>query len=135
LRLFRETDQTKRRRVTDRKTRRHGRGRSNEAGGKGPEVLEDILRRWLKENSLDTTLGRAQLESCWKDTVGEEVADRTRIVDLRGGTLVVEVDSAPLLGELSAYYREEIMSSLRQSEGFPNFQNIRFRAGNFETNT
>ena len=135
MRLFRETDQTKRRRVTDRKTRRHGRGRSNEAGGKGPEVLEDILRRWLKENSLDTTLGRAQLEKCWKDTVGDEVADRTRIVDLRGGTLVVEVDSAPLLGELSAYYREEIMSSLRQSEGFPNFQNIRFRAGNFETNT
>ncbi len=135
MKLFREPDQTKRRRVTDRKTRRHGRGRSNEAGGKGPEVLEDILRRWLKENSLDTTLGRAQLESCWKDTVGEEVADRTRIVDLRGGTLVVEVDSAPLLGELSAYYREEIMSSLRQSEGFPNFQNIRFRAGNFETNT
>ena len=135
MRLFRVTDQTKRRRVTDRKTRRHGKGRSNEAGGKGPEVLEDILRRWLKENSLDTTLGRAQLESCWKDTVGDEVADRTRIVDLRGGTLVVEVDSAPLLGELSAYYREEIMSSLRQSEGFPNFQNIRFRAGNFETNT
>lgn len=135
MRLFRETDQTKRRRVTDRKTRRHGKGRSNEAGGKGPEVLEDILRRWLKENSLDTTLGRAQLESCWKDTVGDEVAERTRIVDLRGGTLVVEVDSAPLLGELSAYYREEIMSSLRQSEGFPNFQNIRFRAGNFETNT
>ena len=135
MKLFREPGQTKRRRVTDRKTRRHGRGRSNEAGGKGPEVLEDILRRWLKENSLDTTLGRAQLENCWKDTVGEEVADRTRIVDLRGGTLVVEVDSAPLLGELSAYYREEIMSSLRQSEGFPNFQNIRFRAGNFETNT
>ena len=135
MRLFRETDQTKRRRVTDRKTRRHGKGRSNEAGGKGPEVLEDILRRWLKENSLDTTLGRAQLESCWKDTVGDEVAERTRIVDLRGGTLVVEVDSAPPLGELSSYYREEIMSSLRQSEGFPNFQNIRFRAGNFETNT
>ena len=121
--------------MTDRKTRCRGKGRSNEAGGKGPEVLEDILRRWLKENSLDTTLGRAQLEKCWKDTVGDEVAERTRIVDLRGGTLVVEVDSAPLLGELSAYYREEIMSSLRQSEGFPNFQNIRFRAGNFETNT
>ena len=124
--------------MTDRKTRCRGKSRSNEAGGKGPEgpeVLEDILRRWLKENSLDTTLGRAQLEKCWKDTVGDEVAERTRIVDLRGGTLVVEVDSAPLLGELSAYYREEIMSSLRQSEGFPNFQNIRFRAGNFETNT
>ena len=120
--------------MTDRKTRSRGKS-SSEAGGKGPEVLEDILRRWLKENSLDTTLGRAQLEKCWKDTVGDEVAERTRIVDLRGGTLVVEVDSAPLLGELSAYYREEIMSSLRQSEGFPNFQNIRFRAGNFETNT
>ena len=135
MRLRRKPERKKRRRVTDRKTRSRGKSRSSEAGGKGPEVLEDILRRWLKENSLDTTLGRAQLERCWKDTVGDEVAERTRIVDLRGGTLVVEVDSAPLLGELSAYYREEIMSSLRQSEGFPNFQNIRFRAGNFETNT
>jgi len=135
LRLRRKPERKKRRRVTDRKTRSRGKSRSSEAGGKGPEVLEDILRRWLKENSLDTTLGRAQLEKCWKDTVGDEVADRTRIVDLRGGTLVVEVDSAPLLGELSAYYREEIMSSLRQSEGFPNFQNIRFRAGTFEAKT
>ncbi|HBO51422.1 MAG TPA: hypothetical protein DD471_05505 [Planctomycetes bacterium] len=135
MRLSRKPERKKRRRVTDRKTRSRGKSRSSEAGGKGPEVLEDILRRWLKENSLDTTLGRAQLETCWKDTVGDEVADRTRIVDLRGGTLVVEVDSAPLLGELSAYYREEIMSSLRQSEGFPNFQNIRFRAGTFEAKT
>ena len=135
MKLFWKPDCNKRRRVTNRKTRHRGKSRSNEAGGKGPEVLEDILRRWLKENSLDTSLGRVQLEKCWKDTVGDEVADRTRIVDLRGGTLVVEVDSAPLLGELSAYYREEIMSSLRQSEGFPNFQNIRFRAGNFQTNT
>ncbi len=135
MRLRRKPERKKRRRVTDRKTRSRGKSRSSEAGGKGPEVLEDILRRWLKENSLDTTLGRAQLETCWKDTVGDEVADRTRIVDLRGGTLVVEVDSAPLLGELSAYYREEIMSSLRQSEGFPNFQNIRFRAGTFEAKT
>jgi len=135
LKLFWKPDRNKRRRVTNRKMRHRGKSRGNEAGGKGPEVLEDILRRWLKENSLDTSLGRVQLEKCWKDTVGDEVADRTRIVDLRGGTLVVEVDSAPLLGELSAYYREEIMSSLRQSEGFPNFQNIRFRAGNFETNT
>ena len=95
-------------------------------------MLEDILRRWLKENNLGATLGRAEIERCWKDTVGGEVAERTRVVDLKGGTLVVEVDSAPLLGELSAYYREEITQSLRQSAGFPNFQDIRFRAGSFE---
>lgn len=120
-------------RVTEGKTRRRGKGRSQKNENRGPEVLEDILRRWLQENSLDTTLGRIEIERCWKDTVGGDIAERTRIVDLRGGTLVVEVDSAPLLGELSAYYREEIMQSLRQSEGFPNLLDIRFKAGNFET--
>ena len=121
--------------MAERKMRRRGRSRNSAANDKGPEVLGTILRRWLKKNGLDTSLGRAEIDRCWNDTVGGEIAERTRVVDLRGGTLVVEVDSAPLLGELSAYYREEIMSSLRQSEGFPNLQDIRFRAGNFETNT
>ena len=116
------------------KMRRRGKGRNSESGNNGPEILETILRRWLKKNGLDSSLGRVEIDRCWSETVGGEIAERTRIVDLRGGTLVVEVDSAPLLGELSAYYREEIMRSLRQREGFPNLQNIRFRAGNFETN-
>lgn len=114
--------------------RRSGKSRKK-AVGKGPEILEVILRRWLKKHNIDATLGRDEIDRCWEDTVGIEIAGRTRVVDLRGGTLVVEVDSAPLLGELSAYYRKEIIQSLRQSVDFPNLRDIRFRAGSFARET
>ena len=120
--------------MTDESMRRSGKGRRKQAG-KGPETLEVILRRWLKKNEINTSLGREQIDRRWEDTVGMEIAERTRVVDLRGGTLVVEVDSAPLLGELSAYYREEIIESLRQGEDIPNLRDIRFRATTFERNT
>lgn len=116
--------------MTDGRTRRSGKSRRKEAGT-GPEILEVILRRWLKKINLNATLGRVEIDRCWEDTVGVEIAERTRVVDLKGGTLIVEVDSAPLLGELSAYYREEIIQSLCQSEDFPNLRDIRFRAGSF----
>ena len=51
---------------------------------------------------------------------------------MKAGLLIVEVDSAALLNELSTYYREEILESLRRVEGFPILREIRFRAGTFE---
>ncbi len=120
--------------MTDERTRHSGKGRRKKAG-KGPEALEVILRRWLKKNEINATLGREQIDRHWEDTVGMDIAERTRVVDLRGGTLVVEVDSAPLLGELSAYYREEIIETLRQGDDFPNLRDIRFKAATFERNT
>lgn len=120
--------------MTDERRRHSGKGRRKKAG-KGPETLEAILRRWLKKNEINATPGREQIDRRWEDTVGMEIAEKTRVVDLRGGTLVVEVDSAPLLGELSAYYREEIIESLRQGDDFPNLRDIRFRAATFERNT
>ena len=121
-------------RVTDERMRHRGKGRRKKTS-KGPETLEAILSRWLKKNQINATLGREQIDRRWEDTVGMEIAEKTRVVDLRGGTLVVEVDSAPLLGELSAYYREEIIQTLRQGDDFPNLREIRFRAASFEKNT
>ena len=120
--------------MTDERMRHRGKGRRKK-NSKGPETLEAILSRWLKKNQINATLGREQIDRRWEDTVGMEIAEKTRVVDLRGGTLVVEVDSAPLLGELSAYYREEIIQTLRQGDDFPNLREIRFRAATFERNT
>jgi len=114
---------------------RHGGKGRRKKTSTGIETLEVILRRWLKKNEIDSTPGREQIDRRWEDTVGMEIAEKTRVVDLRGGTLVVEVDSAPLLGELSAYYREEIIQSLRQGDDFPNLRDIRFKAATFERNT
>ena len=58
--------------MTDERMRQSGKGRRKKAG-KGPETLEVILRRWLKKNEINTSLGREQIDRRWEDTVGEAV--------------------------------------------------------------
>ena len=98
----------------------------------GLESIEKILGRWLKANRIPQRLNRDSVFGKWKEVVGEAMAERTRVVDLTDGLLTVEVDSAPLLHELSTYYRQELLEELRRLEDFPNFRDIRFRAGTFE---
>jgi hypothetical protein len=74
---------------------------------------------------------REGLSQRWKEVVGDEIASQTRIIDLRGGTLVVEVRSAALLQELSTYYLSEILESLRERDGCGEVKEVRFRAGSF----
>ena len=62
---------------------------------------------------------------------GEEIARHTRVIELSGGELLVEVDSSPLLNELSTYSREEILGSLQNLESFRGVRKLRFRAGSF----
>ena len=80
-------------------------------------------KRSAKRASRDSMLRR------WKDVVGEEVASHTTLVDLNAGELLVEVDSAPLLNELSTYFRKEILESLQCVEEFRGVRKLRFRAG------
>jgi predicted nucleic acid-binding Zn ribbon protein len=85
----------------------------------------------MRENRASERLDSEGLFEKWKEVVGEEVAERTRVVDIRRGELVVEVDSAPLLNELSTYYREEILRSLQEREEYRGIQSIRFKPGAF----
>lgn len=91
----------------------------------------DLVRRWMRENRAADRLDPESVFRKWKEVVGDQIAERTRVVDFRRGELVVEVDSAPLLNELSTYYREEILHSLKEREEFRGIQRIRFKPGAF----
>lgn len=107
--------------------------RPSEEGGRtrGGSYLVDLVKRWMKENRVDERVDPEGLFSKWRDVVGDEIAAHTRVVDAQNGELLVEVDSAALLGELSTYYREHILASLREHEEFRGVQKLRFRAGSF----
>ncbi len=102
---------------------------SQRSRSKGVEPIEVVLDRWLRRNRAHTRIDTGSLYRRWSDVVGEAVATQSRVVDLTAGVLVVEVDSAPLLQELSTYYREEILASLRRLDCAENITDIRFRAG------
>ena len=107
--------------------------RSRRDKSKGLEPIEKILERWMRANRVRQRVDRDSVFGKWKEVVGEAMSERSRVVDCAGGLLTGEVDSAPLLHELSTYYRRELLDKLRRLEGFPNLSDIRFRAGTFDT--
>lgn len=96
-----------------------------------PESIEDILKRWLKSNRIPDRLDRTAIYEKWKEVVGEAIACQTRVIDLNAGILTLEVNSPALLQELSTYYREDLLASLKEVEEFGSVREIRFRAGSF----
>jgi len=85
----------------------------------------------MQQNKVAKRVTENAVFARWKGIVGDAIAVHTRIVDVIHGELIVEVDSAPLLNELSTYYSGEILESLRQAEGLPRIHKLRFRAGSF----
>jgi len=96
----------------------------------GMAPIEEILKGWRKKLRASWHAG-SSLHEEWKRAVGEEIARHTRVIDVSGGELLVEVDSSPLLNELSTYSREEILGSLQNLESFRGVRKLRFRAGSF----
>ena len=109
---------------------RKGRSESTDKK-KGLESIETILRRWLKTNRAPRQLDRETIVKRWSEVVGGAIAKRTRPLDLQNGILLVEVNSAALLQELSTYYRQDLLDSLKGLEGLGVLQDIRFRSGSF----
>jgi hypothetical protein len=86
-----------------------------------------VLARVLKEHGIgsDPVLRRAV--AAWREAVGSEFFERTRVGSLKKGVLSVEVDSAALLQELSVYRKRELLVALRRSN--PAISEVKFRVG------
>ena len=70
---------------------------------------------------------REELEALWREAVGEEIAARTRVGQIRSGVLTIEVESAPLFSELDAFRRDELRSFLRDRYTHEPIADLRFK--------
>ncbi|WP_300726228.1 DUF721 domain-containing protein [uncultured Bacteroides sp.] len=64
------------------------------------EPLGDIIRRLLREQSLETPLNQYRLIDAWKDVVGPGIARYTTNVYIKNQTLYVHLSSSVLRQEL-----------------------------------
>lgn len=97
----------------------------------GLASIQDILKRWLKDHKVSRHCNIDILTQRWNVIVGSPIANHSRLAEFSHGELLVEVNSAALLNELSTYYRKEILESLRPFDEFRGIQRIRFRPGSF----
>jgi predicted nucleic acid-binding Zn ribbon protein len=77
------------------------------------ESLSDPLKRFLKKSGVGWMIRHADVVTHWAETVGPEIADKTRVRGLRAGVLTVDVEGAALKSELEQFYSETILKALK----------------------
>ena len=105
--------------------KRRKKGRRKSANGVRP--LGEALAAYMRASGVGKAIEQSSIERRWRAAVGEEIAEHTRAVRLDRGVLEVDVDSSALLQELSAFYRDKILASLRSGDHPLRVADIRFR--------
>lgn len=79
-------------------------------------LIGDIVRRYLREEGLETPLNEYRLVHSWEETVGRGVAAYTRNIYIRNQVLYVHVIS-PALRQNLQMCREQLVNRLNQNVG------------------
>ena len=78
--------------------------------------IEDLLKSFVKENKLEKGLEKVNVETAWRDLMGNGVNSYTSNIKLHHNTLYVELSSSVLREELS-YGKEKIIKMINDSLG------------------
>ena len=85
----------------------------------------EMLPGLLRELGLAETLDGWRAVADWSDTVGPQIAKRTRAVSFRDGALVVEVDGSAWMHELG-FLARDLRDKLNERLGRPLVRDIKF---------
>lgn len=77
-----------------------------------PQRASDLLGSVLK--SVQTKSSRAEFVRVLRQSLTPAEAEDCRVVNFRGGTLWIEVRSAPLFAELSSFRRESLRAEMNE---------------------
>ncbi|MCX6338324.1 MAG: DUF721 domain-containing protein [Candidatus Aureabacteria bacterium] len=92
-------------------------------------AISDVLSGVLKKLGLQHRVRVARIAQDWERLVGSKIARHCRPVAVRGGTLVVNVDSSVWLSELSNFFKEKMLEQIHSEPGGKGIKHIRFRIG------
>lgn len=116
---------------------RHRRSSSDERRDpriwRSPGKLSDLVKTILRETSRRQKPGQDGLVDAIRRAVPGPMVDYVRPQSLRGGRLVLEVSSAAVLQELSAFHRPAILQALKSDPEAPRIIDVTFKIGRWET--
>lgn len=92
-----------------------------------PKRASEFLRGILADARSDAD--RSALKQALTRVIGSELSGHCRILSLRGGKLIMLVDSAPLFAEFSGFRYEEIRRGMNASIKKQKISQIVFRMG------
>jgi len=95
-------------------------------GGRAPEEVGQILRRWAARTGFLRLSEREKVWNAWQDLLGPD-ASHTRLEGLRKNVATFHVDSSALLSELNNFRRQELLEELRGRVKSYFIRDLRFR--------
>ena len=98
--------------------------------GKEITPIRDIVKSVFTRIESGKTVPREEIESSWKEIVGDAGAKHSRPSDLRKKELIILVDSSGWMQELSLQKRQ-ILKALKRKLGKDTISEIQFKIGEF----
>jgi predicted nucleic acid-binding Zn ribbon protein len=90
---------------------------------------EQVVSRVLGDLKMDSRRAEIEILKVWNSLLDPNIVAHAQPVNLRSGTLFVNVDSSAWLSEIVRYRRREILDRLQHSFGKNYIQRISYRAG------
>lgn len=92
---------------------------------KNTELLKDVLRRFLREQGLETPLNEYRAVQVWPQVAGPLITRMTGDVQFRNGTLYIKI-LRPALRQDLTMGRTQLVRKVNSLVGAPVVQNIVF---------
>lgn len=92
---------------------------------KQPELIGQLLRRYLRQNSLESPLNEQRLIDSWSEIMGPTISDYTDGLYIRNQILYVHLTSSVLRQELMMS-RQQLIKNLNNKVGATVIVNIVF---------
>ena len=96
-------------------------------GRRAPTSIQEALSAYLRETGLDSKLAQARVFRAWREALGEPLSNRARAVRFQAVELLVEVQSAPHLHELTNFTGERYRVLANQKLGAARITRVVFQ--------
>jgi predicted nucleic acid-binding Zn ribbon protein len=90
-----------------------GNGVLQDVGKEAAKKVGELVSSALKGLGLEGKIEEARLRAEWERVVGEAIAQRSRPLKVRGGTLLVEVRNSTWMNEIQ-FHRSEIVRKVNR---------------------
>ncbi|MBL4884552.1 MAG: DUF721 domain-containing protein [Planctomycetaceae bacterium] len=95
--------------------------------GGGPVGIGNPLREVLARRKIGRQLQSLELTDLWKSSIEVQFIERTKVVSLRNGVLLIDVSDSVLMSELSNFHKRQILRDLNQKRPEMEIKNLKFR--------
>lgn len=93
-----------------------------------PKKAINLVNDLISRRGLAAQKSDAKLQGVWDGVVGMDIANQTRVANLRRGTLTVDVANSSLM-QMLEFKRQDYLQEINQQLQSTGIKNLRFRIG------